>query len=738
MNREDYLEMNNQNKIYIFITFYKFYATVDFVTETKGDQDDVIERKMITQDFNRFDGMGLISPRQSKRWARELGLDYIPAQWCIRQSFMKGMLCTFDIHDFCEKKNGGNYIIKSIYGDEVDLRDIDVIVSESQFKLWDSFDSLETYKDNCEENELYWGVTLYTPKQDKDILKMNYQFLQTLNLNDGDIKEVCSQFVNWIEGVTGEDLYYTLLFLMGVNNTEESIKRYFEHGENYWVKCLAVCPELINDKYIRKKIFDMVKKKISDACLGSIIVDGNFQVIVSDPYAMMEHVCGLEVNGLLGARQYYSEYWNRKGTDLISSMRAPLTGRSEHLKLPLVKNEELDYWYRYCYTGIILNVHGSETCAYAGSDFDYDILATTSNKQIINGVYDDEVVVVYNPPKSEKKIINDVDLYKSDLFAFGSIIGQITNKSTIIYCLLERFKAGSAEYSILMNRLKMCTKLQNAQIDKSKLGKEVKGIPDHWTRADNVGGNEEFYNSILLDKHPYFFRYLYKDTDRQYKNYVKNFNRKVKNRIGMQIEEMIKKNKYTKKEREVIDNFYKYMPVFCDNSVMNNICRYIESINFDLKEKIKTTESNNIHVLLMKDVNIDDKIYKKIVKTYKSIKNIRATDWNTEMSNTKENSNQDDGFFEFLDNTKEVIRNKFLNVTSKIYDIVDCLVYMMYVDKECANKYLLWDVFGDILFENLKSKYNNKVKIPFECDNGDINYLGKQYTIREVDLCESE
>lgn len=81
-------------------------------------------------------------------------------------------------------------------------------------------------------------------------------------------------------------------------------------------------------------------------------------------------------------------------------------------------------------------------------------------------MYDNEVIVVYTPPKAEKKIITDVDLYQADLFAFGSIIGQITNKSTIIYCLLDRFKEGSAEYNILMNRLKMCTKLQSAQIDK--------------------------------------------------------------------------------------------------------------------------------------------------------------------------------------------------------------------------------------------------------------------------------
>src|SRR5690606_29011364 len=128
----------------------------NYVTETSIEEDDIIEVREIETMFNRFDGQGLVSVRQAKKWADELGLDYIPAQWCIRQNFVKGMLCTFDIHKFCEEVNNGNYNIKTSYNDEngnpkiVDIRDIDVILSESQFKLWDSFDSIEQYQKNCE------------------------------------------------------------------------------------------------------------------------------------------------------------------------------------------------------------------------------------------------------------------------------------------------------------------------------------------------------------------------------------------------------------------------------------------------------------------------------------------------------------------------------------------------------------------------------------------------------------
>ena len=119
----------------------------NYVTENGWKVDDTITVKELKNTpMNRTDGMGLISYKQALKWSQELGLDYVPSQFCVRQSFIKGMLCVFPIHEFCEEKNNGNYLVDTIYTDKngnpikADLRDYDVIISESQFKLWDSFD----------------------------------------------------------------------------------------------------------------------------------------------------------------------------------------------------------------------------------------------------------------------------------------------------------------------------------------------------------------------------------------------------------------------------------------------------------------------------------------------------------------------------------------------------------------------------------------------------------------------
>ena len=354
-----------------------FTKNVDtwWVTEVANkDDDDIIEQKTIEMEFNLFDGNGLISPTKAQEWANELGIDYLPAQWCIRAPWVKGMVNVFDFHQFCEEINGGNYLIDTIYKDEngnpikVDLREIDVILTEGQFKLWSSYKSLDDYIENCNKNKLYWGVSIHTPKYDKDILNLNYQFIQTLDLDEEKVKKLCEQTVDYFNGVSLENYWYTLLFLMGTNLNNEKITNFIKNTNSYWLKSLVINQELIKDKFIREKIHDNIKTKMDNACMGRILVDGNFQVIVPDSYAFMEHACGLEVKGLLNEGEYYSRYWVDRNVNKVDTMRSPLTYLSEHFVVDIKHNDKIDKWYKYSYTGFITNVWGEHTLRWAGSD----------------------------------------------------------------------------------------------------------------------------------------------------------------------------------------------------------------------------------------------------------------------------------------------------------------------------------------------------------------------------------
>lgn len=98
-----------------------------------------------------------------------------------------------------------------------------------------------------------------------------------------------------------------------------------------------------------------------------------------------------------------------------------------------------------------------------------DIVATTDNAVVIRRVYKHELPVTYDVPKPKKKIFTKEDLYQSDLFGFGSIIGSITNKSTAAYALLplleETYGEDSKEVQLTLSRLKQCCVAQSKQID---------------------------------------------------------------------------------------------------------------------------------------------------------------------------------------------------------------------------------------------------------------------------------
>lgn len=706
------------------------------VTETGWHEDDTIEEQVITESFERFDGQGLISYEQANKWADELGLDYVPAQWCIRQNYTKGMLNTFDIHKFCEEINHGNYKIKTSYGEIVDLRDVDVILTESQMKLWDSFPSIEVFQENCKKNNLQWGVSIYTPKQDKEILTMNYQFLQTLNLNQNDVEQVADKFVEWVSGISTGNIYYTILFLLGRNITLDRVDDYLEHGENNWIKALILNPELISDKFIKRKVHDLVTRRIQKACMGDIIVDGNFQVLVSDPYAMMQYVCGLEVTGLLGKNEYYSNYWNQKGVKLVNSMRSPLTYRSEHVLLNLQDTEELNKWYRHSYTGIIVNVHGSETMRWAGSDWDYDIIATTSDPTVIKGVYKDELPVVYEPPSSKNKILTEDDLFNADLFSFGSIIGSITNKSTSGYALLANLTEGSKEYEVTLNRIKMCTKLQSAQIDKAKIGREVKGIPSPWIRyqkveeGDKHAEEKEFNNRILLDKHPYFFIYSYSGTRREYNYHVKKYNITCQQMFGITLDELKKKKRKTKEQLDFLHSFEKFSPVIESDSVMNNLSRYIESVDFNIKKIVRRNEETDFKKLFSKNFEgINEEKYKKIVKVYNEHRSIVGQ--YVSLSGRQNSTKFDEEKYQEVLGNYEKFELEMNKVCSNVQELVDHLVYMFYVDDQKNNKNILWVLYGEQVVENIKSNIHS-YKVPVKSDDGELKYLNERYTIERV------
>ena len=315
---------------------------------------------------NATDGFGLISPRFSAQWAKDLHLDYLPSGYTTRNAFCKGMLFTFDFEQFAEEV-AGRYEVCDVWGDVYDIREIDIILTTSMLKLWDSYNSYKHYAQCCDKYHYTFSVTKYTPKVLDNERNLNYQFIQSLKLDDKDIDELIEPTVSEIKEVLGGDYRKALLYLRGVNMSEEQTKL---DGYDF-VNALMLEPKLANDPYVRSSIHAMIKKRIDDAKIGVLKVNnGNFQILSGDPYILCEAIFGFEPKGLLKANEYYSDYWNQLGIDEVAAFRAPMICMNNIRKFKLKQSEEMKKWYRYMDKVVIVNAWDTSPHALCGFDYD--------------------------------------------------------------------------------------------------------------------------------------------------------------------------------------------------------------------------------------------------------------------------------------------------------------------------------------------------------------------------------
>lgn len=317
-----------------------------------------IENKVTTFRANFFDGQGLISPALTKKWAEELELDWVPSEFIIRAPFVKGMVATFDFHKFAEEVAHTD-TITDCYGKNFKIKDVDVIISCSQFKMWKMYKSWEQYLENFNKYGHIWGVARYSAKVDNEFSPLNYQYIQTLNLDTDDkIKTLAQTTIDWIKKVCEGEKLYTLLFMLGVCDGESNLQDLIDQTDSTIVKAILYNDALLNDPYVRKKIYRTIEKKIQEAKIGRLMVNGNYSMMVADPYAQAQHIFGLPVTGLLEEFEHYNNFWNKRQVKKVDACRSPLVDFSEHNLLNLKMNEETEKWYSHLQTGTIYNVWG--------------------------------------------------------------------------------------------------------------------------------------------------------------------------------------------------------------------------------------------------------------------------------------------------------------------------------------------------------------------------------------------
>lgn len=712
---------------------------VNFAEWVGDGIDPIIQETDKELEFNGFDGQCLISPAMSDAWGEELGLDYIPSWFIVRAPFLKGQLITFDFHDFAEKIAHKEIII-DIYGREINIYDIDVLVSASQFKLWESYLSTEQYLENCEKNDLGWGITKAAPKVDKNFCRSSYQFLQVLDLKEDDVKEICKPTLDWLNAVSGGDLLSTLLYLLGDINMSES--GWFNRLEPL-VQALLFENEILKDSYLIDHLSKSLSKKKNDAKIGRLVFRGSYQNIMADPYAQAVWIFGGGIEPLLNDKEHYSQYWNERAIKQVAAVRSPIVHSSEINTLNLQDREDVNYWYQYITSGIIFptNGIGLDFAITGGSDGDGDQVATIDHPSFINCRIE-SLPIFYNTTKAKKIPIttaNEEEVFRSHLTGMNQKVGYYTNVSTTFYTLLDNFEKGTKEYNAILQRLQWGRVMQGLEIDRIK-GLAVPPFPKHFVERKKIDDDmspeeketQEFYNNILADKRPLFQMWLYNTYRKKYKYDLERCDTISRTDWETPFEEILQSSNRTEAQQKLVDWYLRKTGFIDNNSPMNLLSKYIASQLEKIKlEKRNLSKEFDYRVLLSEDYRKPAKyLVEKMVLLFKEYKSLRR------------NLREGHGEFEnqsSMDQVSEYICKKaFAAISSNAAELADIAVYVCYGGTLGKNsKAFCWNVFGKYIVANIRGRIKRKyVRIPRPSNTGRTEYLFEKYSFYNINIEE--
>lgn len=693
-----------------------------------------VEERLMDLTLNCADGQGLVDPEFSKLWAEDMHLDYTPSSFVVRSSFVKGNLVPFDFKEYA--RENGIATIKDKWGVEYNIEDIDVLLSESQFKMHKEYSSWQEYLYYFEKYGLKWGVARYNKKHDDEWVLANYQYIQTLDLNREEIEGLIQPTVDWVKKICSGDLMYALLFMLGAKNEDAEYYDMYGTAQTNFMKAVVKNNAMLQDGYVQRKIYKNIVECINRAKIGKIWVRGNYQFMISDPIAQVRSALGLEPRGEIPADCVWSNFWNERRVEgYVDCCRSPMIDQHEHNPSKLYKSEETEKWYQYIKSGLVYSIYDTATFRHSDSDFDGDIALSTDNYYFVKGSHKEKNIITYDKGKAKKEKINQRTFIKKDLMGFGTAVGSFSNTATILYSMIGIFTKPEQEpqRQELRTRIQLLREYVGQEIDRAKLGIKQPQLPASWKKhvkinpddTDDVKAEKYKHNSMVISKKPYFFRYLYPELNKQYKQHENAYNIICKDMFGVKLKKLLADPNKTEAQRNLIRKYQKYSPLIVSNCVMNILCKEFEGIDFDIKFK---KDGQNLLPLFENEGYVCDpeklKVFRKAYQEFNNKKAMRALD---SMFPDREDGVAKEVYFAISDYLKDEIREKVYALQLAPKEI---MFYVGQLSKGYSkfNWSFAWDLLGDNVVDVIEY---GQTFAPVRSDNG-TEYLGSMYELKDV------
>jgi hypothetical protein len=545
----------------------KCIVVKDFETKVIGEVDNIcdvtykIERQIMPVPITHTDGCGMILPKICKK------------NFMVRLPWVKGLLASFDFVRFIRENNCSS-IVKDIYDKEWDILkdDIQIIFTESQFKMYKYYNDWDEYKYSFKEHKCQAGIC--NMEEDRfSKATINYQMIQTLtDIKKEEIEILISRSQQKLYNLSRDKSTMLNAFSVTKHNTDKT----------YLQQALEIYPELLQDEYCKHALRQIKNSLIKKYKSAKLDVFGKYTFLIPDLYAFCENLfMGIkEPNGLLGDGEVFCKLFkNSKKLDCL---------RSPHLYCEhAVKNNTIDKekskWFKTdaIYTSIydliskILMFDNDGDKALVVAD---ENLIAVAERNVINK---NVVPLYYQMKKAESTILNSDSIWEGLNAAFsGGNIGAYSNDISKIWNSDVFINGTKEEQQEALYVIKLLCMENNFVIDYAKTLYKPE-------RPDDINTVIKKYTHSKI---PYFFIYAKDKTSNQVSE--------INNSLVNSFDKMFKNNPL----KFDIKNFGKldYKKMMSDKNIVidNDIIEEYNKLNRTYHFKISQKNQDNVDYII--------------------------------------------------------------------------------------------------------------------------------------------
>lgn len=446
-----------------------------FIAKSSVTEYDAALKKLIAkerdepQDSDIFDGQSLLD------FSKFTGEFEGKGCLLLRNKFFKS--CAFNAN--IQKWFSDNNIT-----DIKQLNGITMAKSISDIKMITTPNSLKAlkfaYKLNCNAQDEkykmfhYWlshidynfGVCKFEkPSQFGERNQLSYQMVNSLPLSYDDVLELAQ---------------YNIWQIDNINNDFNAFKKFISAGDSIDItrdmlfNLCCVNHDIQHTKLYKELRSETVKTLKGDMLKGKLLVNGDYDVMTSNPLEMLKCACGVQWTDSL--HQPYQIY-----TSLFDD-GAELTGfRNPHISAGNVcvfknkKIEQIDKYLNLTKNIVVINAFGNDVFArLQGADVDSDSVLLVQNDIILKAAKEcQKFATPLNRIEGEKqqRKYSSADIAEVDYLIGQNMIGQIVNLSQLFNSYYWDYKSKCAtdkQLQTIYDCVSLLSSLSQMEIDKAK------------------------------------------------------------------------------------------------------------------------------------------------------------------------------------------------------------------------------------------------------------------------------